>query len=271
MAEQFAHITSLEGNMGGIAKLAQEYDRIWGQIVKKQERINELTAISTTGGYLDGVWVSAKKAKDEIGELTGEIEGLETQMSELADQVVLDMFAATIAIGGVTEAEFEAYMELGVEVKKWSREAAENAILTYGGAIDYINNKELESKTATYSVLFTVNDPHGLMNTYSWDFIPPTGPGGAAGRAIHAAGGMPALPSPYWVGEIGPEPFFPSQSGRILSNTEAKQAMRESTAVRGDAPITVIINTPFNFADEVWVERELAPYIRREIRETLRT
>jgi hypothetical protein len=79
------------------------------------------------------------------------------------------------------------------------------------------------------------------------------------------------MPSPYWVGEVGPEPFFPSQSGRILSNTEAKQAMRESTAVRGEAPINVIINTPFNFADEVWVERELAPYIRKEIRETLRT
>jgi len=93
----------------------------------------------------------------------------------------------------------------------------------------------------------------------------------AAGGAIHAAAGLSARPAMHWVGEIGPEPFFPSQSGRILSNTEAKQAMRESTAVRGDAPITVVINTPFNFADEVWVERELAPYIRKEIRETLRT
>lgn len=264
-AEQFAKITSLEGNMAGIANLAQDYDRIWGDIAEKKDRINELMEVMQSGGYIDGLWVSSRNAKAEIELLTGEINTLEGEMSAMANQVVLDMFAATIAIGGVTEAEFEAYMALGVELGKWSQEAADQAIATYGGAIDFINNKELESKTATYSVLFTVDDPHGLLNTYSWDFTPPTGPGGAAGGVVqgfaaggmlNAAGGMPV----HWVGEVGPEPFIPAVSGRIVSNTQAVQTLRERGG-RGATIVNLTINTPINMADRAFVERELAPYI----------
>jgi hypothetical protein len=90
----------------------------------------------------------------------------------------------------------------------------------------------------------------------------------AAGGPIFAAGGIPVMPNMHWVGEVGPEPFFPAVSGRILSNTQAKQALRERGGGMGG--IVVNINTPFNFADSAWVERELAPYIRKEMREALR-
>jgi len=33
--------------------------------------------------------------------------------------------------------------------------------------------------------------------------------------------------NPYWVGEHGPEPFFPAVDGRMLSNEEARQAMAQ--------------------------------------------
>jgi len=49
----------------------------------------------------------------------------------------------------------------------------------------------------------------------------------AAGGAIHAAAsGLAASLSSYWVGERGPEPFFPAIDGRIVSNTQAMAALR---------------------------------------------
>ena len=85
----------------------------------------------------------------------------------------------------------------------------------------------------------------------------------AAGGQVHAASGMGA----YTVGEIGPEPFFPATNGRILSNSEAKSAMRSNYRQGGGETVNVIINTPVNLADRVWVERELEPYIRKAIRQ----
>jgi len=49
----------------------------------------------------------------------------------------------------------------------------------------------------------------------------------AAGGAVHAAASGVAASLPhYWVGELGPEPFFPAQNGRIVSNTQALAALR---------------------------------------------
>ena len=49
----------------------------------------------------------------------------------------------------------------------------------------------------------------------------------AAGGAVHAAASGVAASLPhYWVGELGPEPFFPSVDGRIVSNTQAMSALR---------------------------------------------
>jgi len=49
----------------------------------------------------------------------------------------------------------------------------------------------------------------------------------AAGGSVHAAASGVAASLPhYWVGELGPEPFFPSVDGRIVSNTQALAALR---------------------------------------------
>ena len=88
----------------------------------------------------------------------------------------------------------------------------------------------------------------------------------AGGEVKNAASGVAATLPHYWVGELGPEPFFPETNGRIVSNTQAMSALRSGAEGGSNQPIVVNINTPVNLADRVWVERELAPYIRNEIR-----
>jgi len=77
-----------------------------------------------------------------------------------------------------------------------------------------------------------------------------------------AAGG-PVAPTPYWVGEAGPELFVPSVNGRVLSNSDSKAALKGGG---GASVVNVTINTPVNMADKAFVERELAPYILEAMR-----
>lgn len=48
----------------------------------------------------------------------------------------------------------------------------------------------------------------------------------ASGGIVNAASGLAASLPHYWVGELGPEPFFPATDGRIVSNTQAMAALR---------------------------------------------
>lgn len=90
----------------------------------------------------------------------------------------------------------------------------------------------------------------------------------AAGGIVHAAAGAFGKQA-YYVGELGPEPFFPEQDGRIISNHEAKSALRSGRG--GVETINVVINTPINMADKAFVERALAPHIKSVLKEALRT
>jgi len=53
------------------------------------------------------------------------------------------------------------------------------------------------------------------------------GSGGGSNAKLMASGGPMVAGNPYWVGEHGPEPFFPAVDGRMLSNEEARQAMAQ--------------------------------------------
>jgi len=53
----------------------------------------------------------------------------------------------------------------------------------------------------------------------------------ASGGVVNAAAGVAAGLSHYWVGERGPEPFFPAMDGRIVSNTQAMAALRGGAGV----------------------------------------
>ena len=91
----------------------------------------------------------------------------------------------------------------------------------------------------------------------------PVVPRAAGGMVSAAAGAM--RQAPYWVGEVGPEPFFPAQDGRILSNSQAMSAMR-SGGGGGNTVVNVTIHTAVNMADRAFVEQELAPVIEDVLR-----
>ena len=64
------------------------------------------------------------------------------------------------------------------------------------------------------------------------------------GKVRQAAGGPVYSGKPYWVGEVGPEPFFPAQNGRILSRSDAMAAM----AGGGKGGVEINVYTPGGIA-----------------------
>jgi hypothetical protein len=249
---------------------AKSYDDVAAKIAEIDEKMAK-----------SGAWTRQQLEKEKTALLQ--------DMADMANQVTLDMFQATIAVGGVTHAEMQAYFQMAESMGLISEAGAQAAMDAYNNAITTINGYEIEEKTgnvvidalaamATLDFLqayaLADKEMRVFIKTYygtsgSWEdqndrtYTPP----GAMGRQVYAqaAGGM-TLPH-YWVGELGPEPFFPETNGRIVSNTQAMSALRSGAEGGGSSqPIVVNINTPVNLADRVWVERELAPYIRDALR-----
>jgi hypothetical protein len=262
-----------EGVYYSIQDARQELELLGDGTDETKEKIKRLQQISQleAGGMFEGVWMSARDAQGAVEELTAEAERLKGEMESLANQMVLNMFAAQIAIGGITEAELTAYMDMAVRMGEISREAADTAIDEFQRAVDFINEYEIKDRYFT------------IWGTVVWPSM--SGPGGtsmggsgsggkeqpvqrSAGGIINAAAGAFGKQA-YYVGEIGPEIFVPSQDGRILSNSETKAAIRSGMG-RVGGTINVTINTPMNFADKAWVERELTPYINKAFREASR-
>jgi len=232
---EYEKITSLDTNFRGMVRLAEQYDTILGQIGEKQQRIQALMAISETGGYLDGVWMSARTAQEEIEELTGEVGGLQDKMAEMANQVVLDMFMATIAVDGVTKAEADAYFQMAADMGIISREAAAEAMRVYGEAIDHINGLKINDKSATYTVTVkTVGggglyDPYGLYGgsqTSTTTSSGSSGGGGTGGQSPQPRqeGGVVYPGQRYRVGELGVEEVVFDQPARVISNRDVQNA-----------------------------------------------
>lgn len=271
LSKETANIVSIDKNFGGIVNLAKGFTTILDTLKETETQIKELDKIKVSGGMFEGVWMSASQVKAKIAELVTETGVLKGEMESLANQMVLNMFAAQIAIGGITEAELTAYMDMAVRMGEISREAADTAIDEFQRAVDFINEYEIKDRYFT------------IWGTVVWPSM--SGPGGtsmggsgsggkeqpvqrSAGGIINAAAGAFGKQA-YYVGEIGPELFFPSQDGRILSNSETKAALRSGRG--GGETINVTINTPVNFADKAFVERELAPYIKSVMKDALRT
>lgn len=231
-----ADITSLDNNFKGIIKLGESFTDILEDITEQEK----IMAAEPTGSEK---WVEAK----------GKIDELKAKMTELANQVTLDMFAATIAIGGVTEAELGAYFDMAIAMGTMSEEGAAKALEAYGNAIETINGYTINNKegsvtadiTAAISA-FDFLEQYKLLDkeqrVYVKTYYGTDGDwyennyGGAAGVAVQnfAQGGVSMLPH-MWVGERGPEPFFPATNGRIVSNTQAMAALRGGAGVNADA------------------------------------
>lgn len=259
---QLQQILSLDTGYKNIMSLAENYTSLLEE--KETLQIERQKLIS------NGWSEQSNKVKD----LSDKIAEVDKAIADLASRMTLDMFAASIAIGGVTDGEMQAYLDMAVNMGLISQEAADMAMQSWLDAKATIEGNPIKAK-------FTVDDhevtqweapaKYGLIHYRPEMGYADTGGGNPAnGQAIHAATGVAASLPHYWVGELGPEPFFPATNGRIVSNTQALAALRGGGEGGGGGGETVVvnINTPMNFADKTWIERALVPYIQKAIRES---
>lgn len=245
--EESEKIQGLDKNFGDIVNYAQKYALILRDVNEKQERMNELVLALDSGG-LDALGLSAEDAQDEIRVLTGDIDTLQQSMTDMANQVVLDMLMATISIGGISETEAKIYFKLAEDMKLISKDAADAAMQAYGGAIDYINGLLIDPKTGNVYIdaeafwaemkiirLAEIDDKFAkiIAEVDNYDEIEKRLNDLARDRyfVMHGSYDMPAEMRAgggdvekgklYKVGEQGWEWFVAPQNGYILPHTEA--------------------------------------------------
>jgi uncharacterized protein YjbJ (UPF0337 family) len=94
---------------------------------------------------------------------------------------------------------------------------------------------QLEDIERTWNVRVNITTTGSLPDFPTPGFNPVENFPQAAGGAVRAAAtGIAAGMTPYWVGELGPEPFFPATNGRIVSNTQAMMALRGGAGIKAD-------------------------------------
>lgn len=153
--DDFAEIFSLSKNMGGMISFAKSYDDIMTQIA---DLTAEKTALMAKG---------YKETSKAVRELDGKIVGLEQSLSDMANQVTLDMFQATIAIGGVTKTEMQAYFDMAEQMGLISHNAAQAAIAAYDEAVAAVSGASLDAK-GNYTV--DASQAYAALNQLVNDF-----------------------------------------------------------------------------------------------------
>lgn len=236
--QAFDDALSIDSNFKSIVSMAQKYDDTLGEIADKQERVTELMAIKDSGGYLDGVWMSAKDARGEISLLTGEIGTLQQSMTDMANQMILDMYQATLAIGGFTDAEMQAYFDMAEKMGLISAEAAETAMTNYYNAKDTIKANaillDMDDSELDDVIIKFGNIPLEIRSTVITEYIEvrnrTAGSGYSGDNTVgqSAAGGLIGAGSMSLVGERGPELFIPKVAGSIIANSELMRGLRGS-------------------------------------------
>jgi len=227
MNAELANITSVGGNYKGIIDYAYEYSDITEEITELEAKKTQLIS--------DG----AVKNKKEIDELTGKIEGLYGSLDEMSKMVVLDMFEATIAVGGVTEAELAAYLDMAVAMGMMSEEGKNAAIKAYGEAYDVINGYKIDDKTGNIIIdgaaaMATLDfmQQYSLLDKEQRIFVRTYYDSGSYDYSLNdrAVGGSVNAGQPYNWQEHGyrGEVFVPSADGFVLSRADAERALAKA-------------------------------------------
>lgn len=220
-------LTTLDSTYKGIIDLGYKYTDAMAEINAKQAEYDAMPG-----------W---KKASKDGKELLSDIEALKASMAEMADRVTLDMFQATIAIGGVTEAELTAYMQMAIDMGYMSEEGAKAAMEAYGNAISTINGYEIDEKTGNitfdaqqaFEVITMINameiaDKNGNIDIFvRYHGTTPNSYDPYENYTGNAVGGAVYGGNPYTWQEYGyrGELFIPSQDGYVLSRAEAERAL----------------------------------------------
>ncbi len=137
---QIADATSIGKNFSAIVGYAKTYDTVMTDLSAKEAEYARLRNLG---------W---SETSQKMQTLNGEIEGLKGQLTASANQMTLDMMQATIAIGGVTEAEMGAYFDMAVAMGAVSRQGADAAMAAYQNAVDQINTYAFDPKTVVINV-----------------------------------------------------------------------------------------------------------------------
>jgi hypothetical protein len=153
MEEAQSSALDMTNNVDSLISMAKEYDDILTDLNENQEEQAKLMKIiEQGGGYLDGVYMSARDAEKALQDLNTESANLEARMTEMANQLVLDMYYATLAIDGFTDEEIQQYFRMADELGIISSEASQLAIDTYMDAQQEIMSNPLEVNVSETSL-----------------------------------------------------------------------------------------------------------------------
>ena len=146
--DDFAEIFSLSKNLSGMISFAKSYDDVAAKIAEIDEKMAK-----------SGAWTRQQLEKEKTALLQ--------DMADMANQVTLDMFQATIAIGGVTETEMQAYFKMAEQMGIISHDAAQAAIAAYNDAVAAVSSASLDVK-GNYTV--DASQAYSALNQLVNDF-----------------------------------------------------------------------------------------------------
>jgi hypothetical protein len=176
---------------------------------------------------LDGILGEAKDALGEFGVSLDEESALMRDMAIAAGETTTQNEAFKDAIWNLSGAVADGIISNSeyIETLLALQGAAEDGIVSLGELRDAMGNLPREVRTAIY--IDYVISQTGKPPVQGGTVIPelegietPVGGPFAAGGPVFAQAAA-AGAAAYWVGEVGPELFIPSQDGRILSNSDS--------------------------------------------------
>lgn len=252
IATEAEGIKSIGANFSGMITYAQQYDSIQKQI---NEKLELMAQIDVNGDGIADVGNKANGTQTDLEALKGEVEALQGSLETMAAQATLNMLQASIAIGGVTEAESKLFFDTAVAMGQMTREGADAAYKSYSDSIRLMNLLELDPKTGEISVdnydammaIMAIEDmtisekiaaieailsgeeaveasldnlARDRVSTVTVRTVNTGGGGGGNTPMLRAGGGDVIGGMPYIVGERGPELFVPNINGEIIPNHE---------------------------------------------------
>lgn len=177
---------AFEAGFKPIIGLAEEFADIQDEINIKQHDLRALLDIQETGGYFDGVWMSASEVKGKIEEINDEIDTLEQNMIDATNNMVFNMAMAAVDFQTATSDELQALFDFGIATGQFTEESLNLVGKNIESVMGTLETATGEKGAGILAILqaiadFVIPDKHFSIThdehtTYSWDYIPTTPP-----------------------------------------------------------------------------------------------
>lgn len=254
----------------------EKYSKTQDETLKKRNDIQKQIDELLKNGY--------GKESSQVKDLQGELDDLNQALDDNAQahedatrRIIFSMLEQKLAAEGMTQGEFDALLQLGVQWGILDQTVATEAASISRSIDNYLNTGDLQAyKQAMQGIIdmpaskvFEIMARFSISGNYNQVIaaigggsLPSSGTintGGLIGQqapAARAAGGPVSGGSTYLVGEQGPELFTPNSSGYITPNN----AMGSMTVVFNYSP-------QISTADQAEAQERLMPFIERGIRQ----